>query len=170
MKNDISLLLDGELDRGGAAPALDALKGDADLRGTWSDYQAIGAALRNEGNLGCDMTARVMAALDAEPTVLAPRAKPEPVWQRPLATLAASVAGVAVVGWIAFGANDFASSSRSATLAQAQPAAASSGIKPAAQRDIQEYLLAHQVNAPSARPQGGTQNIRMVTASGQGGR
>lgn len=170
MKNEISLLLDGELDRRGAAPVFDALKTDAELRGTWSDYQSIGATLRNEDHLGFDLTSRVMAALDAEPTVLAPRAKQEPAWQRPLAALAASAAGVAVVGWIAFGANDLAAPTRSAALAQAQPAAASSGVKPAAQRDIQEYLLAHQVNAPSSRPQGGTQNIRMVSASGRGGR
>jgi sigma-E factor negative regulatory protein RseA len=170
MKNEFSRMLDGDLDPHATAPVFEAIKGDAELRRTWSDYQTIGSALRHEGNLGCDLTLRVMTALADEPTILAPKLRTERSWQRPLAALAASAAGVAVVSWIAFGANDFASSTRATTVAQLQPSTSNGGIKPAAQRDIQEYLLAHQFNAPTSRPQGGTQNIRMVSASGQGGR
>lgn len=170
MKSEVSVLLDGELERHEAPRVLSALKGDVGLRGAWCEYQTIGAALRHEAGLGCDITAGVMAALEDEATVLAPRPGRETAWQRPLVALAASAAGVAVVGWMALVPNDARWPARPSALAQSQSPQAVAAVRPAPQRDMQEYLLAHQVNAPLSRLQGGTQNIRMVSASGRADR
>lgn len=167
MKNEISVLLDGELEAQAAPAVLSALKDDEGLRGTWRDYQTIGAALRREDGLDHDITARVMAALAEEPTVLAPKPERKHAWHKPLAALAASVAGVAAVGWMAFAPNDTLEAARASALAQHVRPQAAVAAKPAAQRDMQDYLLAHQVNAPAARLPGGTQHIRMVSVSGR---
>lgn len=170
MKSEVSVLLDGELERHEAPGVLSALKGDAGLRGVWCEYQTIGAALRHEDGLACDITARVMAALEGEVTVLAPRPRREAAWQRPLVALAASAAGVAVVGWMAFVPNEALGPARPSTLAQSQPPQAVAAVRPAPRRDMEEYLLAHQVNVPLPLPQGSTQHIRMVSASGRADR
>lgn len=167
MKIEVSVLLDGELEIHEVTGALAALKNAGDLREAWGDYQTIGAALRREDGLGRDITPRVMAALAEEPTVLAPRIRRETAWQRPLVALAASAAGVAVVGWVALSSGNGAEQSRGATFAQGQQAAkVATAVRPAGQGDLQEYLLAHQVNSPSSRLNGGTQHIRMVSAAG----
>lgn len=167
MKIEVSVLLDGELEVHESAGALAALRGDGALREAWSDYQTIGAALRREDGLGHDIAPRVMAALAAEPTVLSPRPRAGASWRRPAVALAASAAGVAVVGWVAFSSGNGVDQSRSATFAQGQQSSqVAAAVRPAGQRDLQEYLLAHQVNSPSFRLKGGTQHIRMVSAAG----
>lgn len=102
MKTRISALMDGELERHEVVETLQALRRIEELRSEWRDGHLIGAALRGERGLDLDVTARVMSALDMEPTVMAPAPRRAPVWQRPLLALAASAAGVAVVAWLAF--------------------------------------------------------------------
>ena len=96
---DVSALMDHALDRDIARRVLDRLNHDASMQATWHRYHAIGDALRNvpvlTGNL--DISAGVMRALADEPTVLSPKPR---AWQSRviLAAVAASVAGIAVVG------------------------------------------------------------------------
>lgn len=101
MKEQISALIDGELDESEARRVLDALNGSAALREEWRCYGLIGDCLRGEGT-GRDLSASVMARLGSEPTVLAPVAKPRGLAQiqRPLAMAAAATA-VAMVAWAA---------------------------------------------------------------------
>ncbi len=72
MKTRISALMDGELEGHEIADTLGELRRSEDLRSEWCDCQLIGAALRDESKLELDVTARVMAALELEPTVIAP--------------------------------------------------------------------------------------------------
>ena len=44
----LSQLVDGEMQRGAAAPLLDAVESDSELRATWERYHLIGQALRRE--------------------------------------------------------------------------------------------------------------------------
>lgn len=169
MKKQVSALLDGELDAHEAQSAFAALRGDSDLRLTWDDYQTIGAALRREDRVGASLTARVMAGLEHDVTVLAPRPRPAAAWQRPLLALAASVAGVAVVGWVAFSPQLSpapAGPGHLARITPPQPAAAATvaSVAPAARREMQEYLVAHQANVSASQVMGGTQNIRTVSS------
>ena len=100
MKETLSAWMDSELSSEQTGSLLPQIKRDAQLRRDWDCYQLIGDALR--GVHGPDLCAAVRARLDAEPTVLAPqrRSKAEKMRWAAL-SLAASVAAVAFVGWIA---------------------------------------------------------------------
>ena len=181
MNEKVSALLDGALDDLAATRMLDTLKRDGALRQEWDCYCLIGDALRDEPQLSTDFTASLMARLDDEPVILAPvhareRQGQESVvveqgagWFRHLMPVAASVMGVAVVGWAAMAFNQqgrdsaqqmvarqvqapLASQARNLTLASAS----------AAETSEREYLFAHQAMAPSAAMPGVAQYVRTV--------
>jgi len=99
---DLSSLIDGELDAHRAAAVLDALCRDPELQRRWSDLQMVGDALRSSDVAACHLEgfcARVHMALVEEPTVLAPPSA-RPAWRRyalPGLAVAASVAAIAFV-------------------------------------------------------------------------
>jgi sigma-E factor negative regulatory protein RseA len=108
MKADLSALMDDALDESEVASALDGLAREPALREDWELYHLIGDSLRQGTEpwpeLAPDFSARVMAALDDEPTVLAPRASQRAPRSSPLRLvlpLAASVIGVGAVAWVA---------------------------------------------------------------------
>ena len=165
MKTRISALMDGELEQHEVAETLQALRRSEDLRREWREGQLIGAALRGERRLDLDVTARVMSALDTEPTVMAPASR-APAWQRPLLALAASAAGVAVVAWLALtpDGNSLPAGAGSLAAARPGPVVAQTQSTPR----LQEYLVAHQAYAPGGVIGGAARNIRTVAASGEG--
>jgi len=73
MKEKLSALIDGELQSNDCQAHLGRLRSDADLRRAWDAYHLIGDALR--GHICADLTDRIVARLQDEPTVLAPRRK-----------------------------------------------------------------------------------------------
>ena len=164
MRTEISALVDGETESHEIRAVLAALRADPEMREAWNQYHLIGDVLRGEPKLECDITSGVMQRLIEEPVVLAPQLRRQGGWQRPLAALAASVAGVAVVGWLAL-----APAQRSEQAVLAKTEAAGKRMDPVAANDMQEYLLAHQANAPGLRLQGGRQSIRTVSVM-EGGR
>ncbi len=165
MKTRISALMDGELEDHEIVETLRALRRSPELRSQWCDCQLIGAALRGEAGLGIDVTARVMAATELEPTVMAPASKRILHWQRPALALAASVAGVALVGWLALA--PLGDGLPDQTLAAGAKQGPSPAQAPSTPR-LQEYLLAHQAYAPGGAIVSGARNIRTVAASGEG--
>ena len=98
----ISALMDGELDEQLHHSTADELLNKDEARETWSRYHLISDTLRQQLPNGIDnqFSSRVMAALDDEPTVLAPPAARTSTLTQRLAGLAvaASVAAVAVMG------------------------------------------------------------------------
>ncbi|MDC7718242.1 sigma-E factor negative regulatory protein [Vogesella sp. DC21W] len=140
MKETLSSLMDGELSDKDAAQAMQMLGNDDQLKAAWQEYHLIGDALRGNALLQVDVREQVSVALQAEPTVLAPRSmarKPA----RPVArfALAASVAMAGVVGWYSWQGQQ---ASDPALMAQAVPT-------PSAQVQVvnaanQSYLDAHQ--------------------------
>jgi sigma-E factor negative regulatory protein RseA len=166
MKTRISALMDGELEDHEIAETLRALRRSPELRSEWCDGQLIGAALRGEGGLNVDVAAQVMSAIELEPTVMAPAPRRMLEWQRPALALAASAAGVALVGWLALAPSGESVSVGAARLAGVKqgPVVAQSQSTPR----LQEYLLAHQAYAPGGAMVGGARNIRTVAASGEG--
>jgi len=166
MKTRISALMDGELEDHEIAETLRALHRSPELRSEWCDCQLIGAALRGERGLDIDVAARVMSAIDLEPTVMAPQPGRMPDWRRPALALAASLAGVSVVAWLALapggegvpnGTTGLAGTKQGLVVAQAQSTPR-----------LREYLVAHQAYAPGGAMVGGARNIRTVAASGEG--
>jgi sigma-E factor negative regulatory protein RseA len=160
MKIELSALIDGETENHELPVVLKALKSTPAMRDAWSEYHLIGDVLRGEPELDHDITSSVMQRLADEPVVLAPSLGRQAGWQRPLAALAASIAGVAVVGWLAMAPS---AAPEQPMVASAEPV--SQRVEPLAASDIQEYLLAHQANAPGLRLQGGSQNIRTVSVT-----
>ncbi|MDP2826625.1 MAG: sigma-E factor negative regulatory protein [Sulfuritalea sp.] len=170
MKTRISALMDGELEDHEVAETLQALRRSEELRRQWCDCQLIGAALRGERGLDIDVAARVMSALEPEPTVMAPARRSTADWQRPVLALAASAAGVAVVAWLALAPAGDGAPAGAASLAGAKPAAVVAPMVANSQSTprLQEYLVAHQAYAPAGAMVGGARNIRTVAASGEG--
>lgn len=151
---EISLWMDGELDAERAKHACERCRGEV-LLTTWQCYHWIGDHLRGYETLSTAFTPRLMARLGAEPTVLAPRLRATPAtlaW-----ALAAGVAAVGVVGWVAL---TTMSVPQPTTVAAAPQAAA----RPAALRRpvVDEYLLAHQEYSPTTAIQGVRPYLRAV--------
>lgn len=178
--SEVSALFDGELEPHEIRPALRAAVGDEAMRERWQAYVLIGDQLRGESVEVSGMAASVMARIAEEPVVLAPRNLKRPTGQHPMLALAASVAGVAVVGWLALTGNPqsapadmrTAAVSPASTLAMVtkpvapvRPEANVQSSKPAAalRSDMSEYLLAHQTQSASFRLGDGVQQVRAVT-------
>lgn len=178
MKNKLSALMDGELDAAEATEAIAQLKKMDGLRGEWATYHLIGDALRQSVTMP-DIAQRVSERLAAEPTVLAPRSLFSlhlPMQKAKVFALsaAASVAAVAVVGWISFHTVDQSRENLAAgnnagnrTSLNAVQVATSASVPPPAQ--MNDYLLAHQEFSPSTAMQGVAPYVRTVADSqGQG--
>ncbi|MCX9158278.1 sigma-E factor negative regulatory protein [Niveibacterium sp. 24ML] len=164
MTEQISALFDGELDAAETDRVMQALRGDHSARARWSECALIGDTLRGEAEFSKDLTAAIMARLDDEPTVLAPVVRSAPAnrglrWDRYL-PIAATVAGVAVVGWMGL-----RSEVGPAQMALVKPAVV---VQPVSANDADRaYLLAHHGYS-------GAQTVPAVgyyvrTASEQGG-
>ena len=105
MNEQLSAMVDGEVDDDVLERTFAAMGRDDALQQRWAMYHLIGDALRDEGHAGSGVSQRVMAALADEPTVLAPprhkrsiRETASVATHRLAYSLAASVAGVAFVG------------------------------------------------------------------------
>lgn len=158
MKIELSSMIDNELVVHSQQALLTALQREKDMRTSWDTYILIGDTLRDSPELATDITASVVNALRNEPTILVAPARRTQGALRSVAALAASLAGVAVVGWLAL--SPPTSQTTLSPLAKApKPATA-----PASER-MQEYLMAHQAYSPSSRIQGGASYIRTVSSS-----
>jgi len=98
----LSALVDGELDEQEYQATVVELLAYGENRKTWGRYHLIGDTLKRNLPKGMDyhFSSRVMAALEDEPTVLAPPSPVKSSWGQRAAGLAvaASVAVVAVLG------------------------------------------------------------------------
>lgn len=135
-RSAVSALIDGELDDTAARNLLRGLTRDDAQRARFGEYALIGDVLRGHGHDSPDLTSRVMAALEHEPTVLAPL--PAPPSRRPALWLAAATVAAITWGLWSVGPKE--------TLAP--PIAASSpGMMPATAAmpgNVMPYLAAHQ--------------------------
>ena len=157
MKIELSSMLDNELEPHGQQALLAVLHNERNMRTSWDTYILIGDALRGSPELGTNLTAGVVNALRTEPTILATPAQRTPGAMRSVAALAASLAGVAVVGWLAL--TPPVSQTTISPVAKAPKPA----MAPTSER-MQEYLMAHQAYSPSSRIQGGASYIRTVSS------
>ena len=172
MKAKISVLMDGELDESELGDALAALSVPGEARAAWCTYHLIRDALRGDGALAADIGAQLSARLALEPTVLAP----QPTTRHPARTrwfalsAAASVAAVALVGWLAFTPRPGGEGvSAGVPVAQApqKPVAAVAKTKALKRVPLpssaDDYLLAHQGYSPRLTLQGVAPYIRTVS-------
>jgi sigma-E factor negative regulatory protein RseA len=157
MKDRISALMDGELDDKAAAELIETLGRDREARLTWASYHVISDAIRDGKVLSEGFAARLSERLAAEPTVLAPRSSQRDSKRWYALSAAASLAAVALVGWLAFAPQP----NTPARVAQA-PAEAKPNIVPLPSA-ANDYLLAHQGFSPRVRLQGMAPYVRTVS-------
>lgn len=175
MNEKVSALADGEIEGQEATNELALMLSDKAAMQAWRDYQRIGDAMRGSANLNDAFTARLMLAIEQEPTVLAPNAMPRTlhstsaketaveknhtvqkiqdrlpaVW-----SIAASCAAVLMVGWVLLNQQlqDFSSGQSVQVAARAVQQADPTKLvtSPAEAPAVPlEYLAAHHVSAPS---------------------
>jgi len=192
MNTKISALVDGELEAREATGVIEALERDAASRETWRAYHLISDALRDTALRSKGFSARFAARLTMEPTVLVPGRLPAERRRWVALSSAASVAAVALVGWLAFApapelrpelspVAPLASAPRPGVAVQAATAQArqplarqavavqrEAGVAPAPRIPAwvaNDYLLAHQEFSPGTSLQGMAPFIRTVSGS-----
>ena len=164
MDEQISRFMDGDLDGAEAHAALREIK-QSDGIATWVCYHVIGDALRRSGEPTPGFAQRFAARLDAEPTVLAPKARQ--VHRLPFMwAAAATVAAVLVVGSVAVSMLD----PQPTALAKARETTAVRAAQAAPPPVSPDYLLAHQEYSPTTQIQGVGPYLRAVSAGGVDGR
>ena len=92
----LSALLDGELTDPNAQRVIQQLVGDPDGRARFAEYCTVGDFLRGHHADLPELTGKIMAALEEEPTVLAPVRRDG--GRRPLLWLAAAACGILTWG------------------------------------------------------------------------
>jgi len=190
MKTKISALVDGELEPQAAEHVIDLLGRDDASRETWRLYHVISDTLRDTALRSADFSVRCAEKLAAEPAVLAPGRFPAEPRRWTLLSAAASLAAVALVGWLAFAPDPemrpgvlpgtpFASAPQGGRI----QSASTEGVRPVARQAVEhrrgsalrpalvllpeaanEYLLAHQEFSPRTSLQGMAPYVRTVTA------
>ena len=182
MKDKLSALLDGDLDEQAAHPVFESMRRDPSLRTDWEAYCVIGDVLRGDRHGSAGFIGRVMAGIDDEPTLLAPPVRAVPVpengraW-RSLMPLAASLMGVAAVGWVAHAlySDQGPGTGRAIAVARAPAVVSPVAVRPVAVAPTpaavvdptREYLFVHQAMSGGGPISGVIQHVRTVSDVGQ---
>ena len=157
---EVSQLMDGELEADGLEHACRGLRATSAMQ-TWICYHVIGDALRGCGGLSPGFAERFSARFSTEPTLIAPprrhTAPAAMAW-----ALAASVAAVCVVGWVALTTMSLPPAAV-ATARDATAVRAADARRPV----VNEYVLAHQEYSPTTPIQGVQPALRVVAADDQ---
>lgn len=161
MKEQISALMDNELDLDANPHLYAALRKDGEAARDWATWHLIGDTLRGEAMAQSGLCSRVMQQLESEPAILAPRRRVMDAFRSAyMVPMAASAAAVAFVGWMVWQSQGGVSLQRDL----AQPSIAQNAAQP---ETLNDYMLAHHEYAPSNGMQH-DYNIRPVTYSESG--
>jgi sigma-E factor negative regulatory protein RseA len=154
MNERISALMDGELDDQAAGEQIQALGTGREALDTWRIYHLISDAIRENQPV-------------PERSFVAP-ARPRRWVALPIA---ASLAAVSLVGWLAFAPQQEAKplAAQAPAVAPAQPVQARAVVIPLPSA-TSDYLLAHQGVSPRGSFQGMAPYVRSVSAEARGAR
>lgn len=162
MNEQLSALIDDEIALADAAHLLAAVQSSKQLADAWGHYHLIGDAMRGTSAFSSDFKQNLMQKIELEATVLSPSAlagnraetqttaktKLPPSW-----SIAASVAAVMVVGWMAVQQQPMIDAGMKMVALQSvagQPKVAEKTTVASLKESIPtEYLMAHQASAPS---------------------
>jgi len=99
-KNDdnLSALVDGELDSSQASQLIGDITASEELKTRWASYHVISDAIQGNGQTSqtVDLSERISAALEDEPTILAPQSR-----KRVIPAMFKQAAGMAVAATVA---------------------------------------------------------------------
>lgn len=166
MKDEISALMDGELDGNQASQVIAKLGQSEEHQSDWWIYHLIGDALRNTVDFPSDLTDRIRRRLATEPTVLAPRSFASQSAKVFALSAAASVAAIVMVAWIMLKGG--AEGTQPLLAAKEAPEAVQMVSLPLSDA-MGEYLIAHQEYSPTTQIQGMAPFVRTVADSRQDG-
>ena len=162
MNQELSTLVDGELNGDKLAAQLVILKNSQEARAAWDTCHLIGDALR--GHIAPEICSRVSARLAQEPTLVVPMAPARNAnalapWTLPLA---AGAAAVAMVVWTVLpGVRG------ELQVAQTAPSPQMPSAAPPAATQVADYLLAHQRYSSTSAMQGMAPYVRTVADDGE---
>jgi sigma-E factor negative regulatory protein RseA len=167
MKAKISAMMDGELEAHELGEPLSSLAADQEARESWRTYHLISDVLHGDAILAANCTRRVSQRLAQEPALVGPL--PGPVhsperarWFVPSA-LAASIAAVAFVGWIALAPQRETAPAVAPAPSLAQAPRVAEPPRVPVTSATQDYLLAHQAFSPRNSLQGMVPYVRTVS-------
>lgn len=156
MKQEISVLMDGEMFEDEADQFFDKLKRHPQASQDWAAYHLIGDALRQPDHIHRDISPSFHERLQAEPTILAPHSRsPQKVRHYALSAVA-SVMALALVAWLSMQVGN----EPAPLIAAVQQ---NNAVRPASFQH-NDYLMAHQEFSPSADVQGAASYIHTVSA------
>jgi len=165
----ISQLMDGELGEHESRLQIRRLEQDGELVQAWATYHLIRDVLRDEAGIGAGFAQHVCERLQHEPAVVAPYTRGIARAVRHTLPLAAAVAGVAIVGWLALTppppavkAPSLMTESAPLAVSKEAPRAVPRPLAPA-DGQMNEYLLAHQEYSPTTAMQGVASYVRTVS-------
>lgn len=98
----VSALMDGELEAGERARALELLARDPALAESWRRWQLVRSTLKHEAGDTVDLSARIAARIADEPAILAPAALPRPApaaWRRSRVLAGGALAACLTLGF-----------------------------------------------------------------------
>lgn len=168
MNNDISALMDGELEESLTPMTLNQLQ-RADAQASWRTYHLISDVLKGYPPTFSDIGAKVAERLTDEPTILAPQKRRSKTMPIAAISAAASLAAVAFVGWVALQTN--VGNVNDALVASNYEFLRNFAMQPkpdAISVDVNPYLLAHQEFSPSTNMHGVGPYLRTVSEVEQG--
>jgi sigma-E factor negative regulatory protein RseA len=146
MTQDISSLMDGELQAHDAQRAIGSCSASEEHKASWYLYHAIGDSMRGQAPRRLALPAEVIEALKAQPTILAPKRRFETTFARVAFAAAASIATIGVVGWIGFqGGQGTPTPMVAKSTSAIQPVSNTISTGQATPAlDVQDYLAAHR--------------------------
>ena len=158
MKQEISVLMDGELFEDEAESLLDKIKRDTYSHKEWEIFHLIGDVLRQPEYIHCGLNDHVHKLMQDEPTVLAPRRS---ALNHKVSTFAlsaaASLLAIGVVAWMSLQI----SPESAPQLAMKQPPIRPVNLQ--IQPESNDYLMAHKEFSPSTDMNGGASYIHTVS-------
>mgnify|MGYP003521874146 CR=1 len=137
MTQEISALVDGEVDAADFDSIIKACHQNEQHKDAWRSYHLIGESLRAEHGQVVGLEQRILAQLQNEPTILAPRRRTwAPAFPRMALAAAASLATVSAVAWLAFQQTP----TPQPQVIAASPPPASQPVTPL----VDDFVLAHR--------------------------
>lgn len=171
---ELSALMDGELEDHEISALFNASSG-LERQDHWDRYTMIGDCMRKEPHISRDLTPDIMAKIREEPVVLAPTMSRSRTLRHPALALAASLAGVAVVGWLAWTGIGKETGPMASPLAvlpapsfsvarnSSQDSLSPTNTPIARRGDFSEYLVAHSIQSSPFRIGEAARHVQTVS-------
>jgi negative regulator of sigma E activity len=153
MTQEISSLMDGELEASEAERAIGSCCASGEVAVVWREYHLIGEVMRGGTPHPTSTADRVRIAIANEPAIIArPRRALDTMFGRVALAAAASVATLGVVGWMGMQGSQSPASpvvAKGGAVSPIQPVSNTTTLQAAPVADVQDYLAAHR-QIPSA--------------------